>query len=51
MIVIFFFLKDVIYLFISERRKEQMKRERESQVDSVLSAEPDAGLHLMTLRS
>lgn len=31
--------------------REQRERVRESQVDSVLSVEPDAGLSLMTLRS
>ena len=45
-------------LFILEREREQKnlkgndgQRERESQADSVLSTEPEAGLDLMTLRS
>lgn len=37
-----------IYLF---EREEWGGRGRESQADSPLSAEPDAGLNLMTLRS
>jgi len=50
------FFKDV---FISEREHElegqrqgeKGERERETQADAVLSAEPDAGLDLTTLRS
>ena len=34
-----------------EGRGGKVQRERESQADSILSAEPDAGLNLMTLRS
>ena len=51
------FLKK-IYLFILEREREHMcvrwgggEGERESQADSTLSTEPDAGLDPRTLRS
>lgn len=40
-----------IYLFEEKRQKEQRDREREFQVGSSSSAEPDAELDLMTLRS
>ena len=56
-ILLFFFKK--IYLFSLERKRAstqvgegQKARERENlQADSLLSMEPDTGLHLMTLRS
>ena len=38
------------YLFILER-EGQRERERETQADSMLSVEPNAGLYLTTLRS
>ena len=47
-------LKKIIYLREREKGhewKEQKERERDSQADSMLSAEPDPGLDLMTLRS
>ena len=43
-----FFLRLFIYL---GEEGTQGEVERESQADSLLSAEPDAGLHLMTLKS
>ena len=50
-----FFLR-FMNLFDSEREHEwewegQREKERESQADSPLSAEPDTGLDLTTLRS
>ena len=59
---LFFYINDfinlfIIYLlkrFIWERDHEQegqREREREIQADSMLSAEPDMGLDLKTLRS
>ena len=48
-----FFFKDFIYLYERERmsRGWGRGRERESQVDSPLSREPDVGLNPRTLRS
>ena len=47
------FLKKIHHLFIRERGKEKGQRERgrESQADSMLSAEPNVELELRTLRS
>ena len=36
---------------VCEQREGQRERERESQADTLLSTEPDTGLHLMTLRA
>lgn len=53
----FLIFKKFIHLFLGERENnraykwEGQKEEREFQVDSALSAEPEAGLHLKTLRS
>ena len=51
----FFYFKILFNLFILERGKERaragIEREGESQEDSSLSAKPDLGLSLMTLRS
>ena len=52
-----FLKKDYIYLFERESEREwawagwRAEGERESQADSVPSTEPNAGLHLTTLRS
>jgi len=49
----FIFFKD-LFIYFRERECEQegqMERERESQGDSLLSAEPDTGLELPILRS
>ena len=52
---LFCFLVFKIYLFNSEEREREVEgaeRERgEPEADSALSAEPDAGLNLVTLRS
>ena len=45
------FFKDFIYLRKRVRGRDRgRRREKESQADSALSAEPNMGLDLMTLR-
>ena len=52
----FFFPKDFIYLFDTERERERSQagreagRERDREADSLLSREPDVGLDPRTLR-
>ena len=53
-----FFLFFLRFIYLKERKRERMggglgggEGERESQADAPLSMEPDAGLHLITLRS
>ena len=49
-----FFKRLIHFMRESERAcvsREEGQRKKESQADSLLSGEPDAGLHLTTLRS
>ena len=54
-LVLWVFFKDFIYLkrdnVCVQGRGGEEREERESQADSLLNAEPDAGLELTTLRS
>ena len=45
-----FLKEDFTYLESTQAEKWKREKERESQADSVLNAEPDMGLSLMTLR-
>ena len=50
--LILLYFKDLfIYLIEGACMSKGRERERESQVDSLLSVEPDEGLDLTTLRS
>ena len=46
-----FFKKDFMYLFEREKERSQAGGEREGEVDSLLSREPDAGYDPRTLGS